>query len=318
MRVGNKDNGGTYLNLFNVTLLTNVDWLYILNQNKGKEMHLCTFDNPNAEKVQNAVSLIKGGKVIIGTLSQEKSWDIVRNFTNVKIKHDSHAKMLLIAPDEVYLSSQNIEHDDWFQTTVYIKDKRAYDHYLDQFYCEWFAEEIPHWPYATNIITPEDEIRYCSMQFPQSIIGKKSADPKKMFLRSCSCKMAASKNWKTKISGVKNSSVIITTQTMPNQRYVCECLDLLLKHNNAVTLVANVEDKLIQKLREIYPQVKIYHCSNIHSKMILHSGNNVWLSSQNFGNSGKDWFESAIQIKDSRAYEFYYNQLCEFLGQGIE
>ncbi len=51
MRVGNKDFGGTYLTLYNVTLLTNVDWFNILFENRDKEMHLCTFGVPGAEKM---------------------------------------------------------------------------------------------------------------------------------------------------------------------------------------------------------------------------------------------------------------------------
>lgn len=319
MRVGNKDNGGTYISLKNVVLLSNVDWFDILNRNAGKEMYLCTFGNPDGNKMHKAVSLITNGKVIIGTRYSAREWDVEKRYSNVRVKYDSHAKILLIAPDEVFLSSQNIEYDDWYQTTVHIKDRRAYNHYYEQFMLEWDVNGVTeHKTYETGIITPEDEIRYLSMCLPQPIVGTISRQNKELCLEQCNCKMVAMKIWKTKIAQIRDSYILISTQTMPNQKYVCECLDLLQNHNNHITLVVNTNPKLVQKLGELYPSIQIIYCANIHSKMVLHSGNNVWLSSQNFGHSGSDWFESAIQIKDERAYTYYYEQLRDFLGFDIE
>ena len=308
MRQGNKDDGGEYITLSQITLLTNINWLDIINRNKGKKMHLCTYGNPDGQKMCYVISKIENGQIIIGTSESEQEWEIMK-LNNVIVRYDTHAKMLLISPDEVYLSSQNIEYDNWYQTTVHIKDVNAYNHYLNQFNAQWVAERrIKKWCTKTSILSPEDTEK------SNPFNGSLNETSESLVLNNCKCKLVAMKTWKTKLNSIKQSNIIITTQTLPNQKYVCECLNKLVENNNEVTLVVNAKPKLVQKLKKIYPNIIIYHCANIHSKMLIHANKSVWLSSQNFGNSGEDWFECAIQIRNKRACEFYREQLIKFLG----
>lgn len=79
-----------------------------------------------------ALSHLKDVDLIINNIGGFKDL-FVDNLKNVHIfeTDKSHAKMLLIEPDEVYLSSQNFTCDlDWFQHAVHIKDANAYQFYL--------------------------------------------------------------------------------------------------------------------------------------------------------------------------------------------
>ena len=314
MSQANTDNGGRSVRLSQVTLLTNIDWLKILKENINKEIHLCTYGCPDGEKMRQAVSHIANGKIIIGTRQPKQDWNILKTNSNVKVRYNSHAKLLLIYPKIVYLSSQNIEFNDLYQTSIRIEDSVAYEYYLNQFNEQW-TEDNPKKEYYKNksILNPKYTQKVCSFSGDLMNVNKTEVT-----LKNCDSKLATMKNWKTKLTGIRNSYVIITTQRMPHQEYVCECLDLLLKNNDTVTLIVNDKPELVQNYMELYPKITIYHCMNIHSKMLIHDNQSVWLSSQNFGNSGEDWFECAIQLRNEKACHFYKKRLEEFLNISID
>ena len=59
----------------------------------------------------------------------------------------------------------------------------------------------------------------------------------------------------------------------------------------------------------------------MHAKIIMYSAENqsgtstVWLSSQNFGNSG--WFENLIMLKSNEAFEYYIQELEKYTGETL-
>lgn len=313
-----KDNGGTIEYLHNIDLMTNVNWFDIIRQNAGKQIDMCTYGRPDAPRMHSVADMIYPGKLIVGTISHYPHWDI-EDKPNVKVRHDTHAKLLFIAPDEVYISSQNVEFEDWYQTTVHIKDRSAYEHYhaiFDKVYES--DDQFTPKPFGkTDIVTTEDKINYAFQNLSNNIItGTLNPNAPIKHIDVCKCKLSMDTGWKTKLH-VNNTNIIIVTQTLPNEKYVKETFDLVLNKypNNKITLIANADPNFLKKLAELYyPKATIYGCNNIHSKMILHSGNNVWLSSHNFGKSGIDRFETTIQLRGEEIYKFYYDRLTEFIG----
>ena len=234
------------------------------------------------------------------------------NLKNVHVfeTDKSHAKMLLIEPNEVYLSSQNFTCDlDWFQHAVYIKDANAYQFYLNN--VNNFKEKGWTGNIQKNTVGTWDK----PANAPTGVINP---DIQGITAHQVKGKYMGTVNWNQKFNNVENRNVIITTYTLPDMQYVRMMLDKLIniKHN-VVTIYANskVESKLYELCQE-FSDFNYKTFSNMHAKMMLYnnlnySGGTALLSSGNFGTSG--WFENLILVKE-KAYDYYKAKLEEFVN----
>ena len=133
------DNGGVALSLKDVKISTSHSgstWNTRLSQiaNSKGELIICTYSLPNPEYITRILD--KRSNVIL--ICHEKFRDRVMALKNkypdltVHLKKDVHAKMVLLAPHTVWLSSANFGASGWFEQTIGIHDARAYQFYREQ------------------------------------------------------------------------------------------------------------------------------------------------------------------------------------------
>lgn len=295
-----------------ITFMTGLDYKDILmNVAPDRKVTICTYSlyGAFAYFYKPALQHLKDVDLIITKIDAYKDM-FVHDLPNVHIHETdrSHAKMLLIAPDEVYLSSQNFGEADWFQHAVHIKDAYAYNYYLS-LVTGFIADGM------TGNIAKYTEGKWVKPGI--GLEGNYTPDLIGSTYHSVRAKYMGSVNWNQKLNNVSDRSIIITTYTLPDTFYVKLMLDKLIKKNNYVTIIANskVENQLQELSREL-GGFKYHTFKNMHAKMILYNDfdltkgdGTVLLSSQNFGTSG--WFENLILIKE-KGYKYYYEKLHEF------
>lgn len=128
-------------------------------------------------------------------------------------------------------------------------------------------------------------------------------------------KANAASTWNTRLSQIgtpnlRDKKVIICTYSLPNLAYSKRIFD---KRSSNVTLIVNeaFKDKA-EELQNCYPDLVVRVKKDVHAKMVLIEPKTVWLSSANFGES--DWFEQTIGLHSEEAYQFYLNQIEEYLN----
>jgi len=103
--------------------------------------------------------------------------------------------------------------------------------------------------------------------------------------------------------------IVICTYSIPNLNYVFKIFD---KRSDNVVLIMNSKfEDIANKIRARYPAMRVITRKDVHAKLVLAEPQTVWLSSANFGASG--WFESTIGIHSKVAYDFYMEQLSQYL-----
>ncbi len=301
-----------------ITFMTGLDYKNILmNVNSNQKVTICTYNlfGDFQTYYKPALQHLKDVDLVITRLGKYRN-NFDSELPNVHIHETdrSHAKMLLIAPDEVYLSSQNFGETDWFQHAVHIKDKIAYEIYYTSL--KLFVEK----GMTGNIQKYSEGVWTSPGQAPS---GNYVPDLQGSTYNGVKGKYMGGSNWNQRLNNVASRNIIITTYTLPDMEKVRLMLDKLInKKHNQVTIIAN--SKVEKQLKELYKEFcdfEYFTFDNMHAKMILYNDFNLakgdgtaLLSSQNFGTSG--WFENLILIKE-HGYKYYYEKLREYTNGKI-
>lgn len=348
-----QDNGGISRKLnSNVELRANIDWNEIYNMIKDSDcIDIATYSQYEADDFWQRLKDHKNVNIVI---NEKSLYNVNRTleFKAYSASHDvaqvdnSHAKMILAAPDFVCLSSQNVGSADWLQNTIIFYDKEAYDFYKCQF--DSYAKD----GWVNNY--KGKSISDTASGYVTAEKGNESSWGRSVVIMQPAVKLEKMLNWKTKVTGIWYKDVFISTFTLPNKEYVKDTLEILLKNGNHVTVLVNsqsaiklekIRNELTEKLEDsfintrqrgkyICAAMRLKHImkenkllfdievrSNIHAKVLMAGKDKltgggkevVWLSSQNLGTSG--WFENMVGIYGTEAYEFYSEIFREFLNK---
>lgn len=321
MKINRIDNGGIKGYVKEVKLMTNVDWDDIFSKITDQETTICTYGDPDNQYnpfFRKHLPHMKNLMLVLGCGPDKNKKSFFESKVralnpNIKLylKWDTHAKVVLIAPDEVYISSQNVGISDWFQVTAYIKDKDMYKQY---------KENVDN--YALN----GQITKLYRREKNKKSTGKTWVCPKKLnplptashkIVRYVECKASHMYNWNQKFNNIKDRNFIISTYSLPNDDYLVRMIRKLLDYNNTVTLVANSKfkeaaDSLKKEVNNKNFTIELR--PDLHAKMVLCSNNSVWLGSHNFGDS--TWFEEMIQfVRNKDVHDFYYNEFMKYMNK---
>lgn len=322
MRNVENDNGGVSGIIPEIRIMTGLDYERILSRvDSNTYVKIYTYDLYEEIEFYEAClrHLHKCDVIVNGSrITQKKIDEFNAKLPNVNViqKPDTHAKMILIEPEEVYLSSQNFSRTDWFQHAVYIKDREAYSVYATN------ALSYENCNYTGNIKMnlSHENIKHTIQA--NDISGMYQPDYEGIILNEVEGKFAESVNWNQKLNNVRKRDMYICTHTLPDMKYIRQILNKLCKEGNRIRIIANSSsgDKLCELTKD-YSDLTFYLFNNFHAKMVLFSPQNVggkgtvWLSSQNFGASG--YFENLVMFKSSQAYQYYVEKLEEFVGHEL-
>lgn len=305
------DGGGDTFILDNIELLSNIDFEKIFEEiADSSKIDVVTYSFYSDDFIKSIfngksnVRVLLSNKHKMGTYFKKVIESICLN-SEVRFIEDSHAKIVLAAPNFVYLGSQNIEQSDWFQTGVIIRDSLIYDYYLDIVnklsdgqYTYNYKNKSCNFVMTDNQIT--DYVPYISSMPSYSLNGVE-------------VKFSKMLNWNQKFNGLKKRNIIVSTYTLPNLDYLRTIIAKLFAQGNSLTIYANdIVLPTLQLLKKEFPQLVYDTRPNLHAKMVLIENNIVWLSSQNFGSSS--WFENTINLKGLESYDYFYKRLSEFLA----
>lgn len=137
------DNGGLAVSIMDAKVLTsetastwNTRLSQIGTQNlKDKKVIICTYSLPDLEYCKQIFDKRSDNVILI---VNEKFSDKAKELENlypeleIHIKDDIHAKMVLVEPKTVWLSSANFGKSDWFEQTIGIHSEEVYNFYLEQ------------------------------------------------------------------------------------------------------------------------------------------------------------------------------------------
>ena len=73
-------------------------------------------------------------KILVNKKFESRAREMMLKFPKLEIylKDDVHAKLVLLAPETVYIGSDNFGDSGWFEATVRIKSPYVYRHYIEQ------------------------------------------------------------------------------------------------------------------------------------------------------------------------------------------
>lgn len=96
------------------------------------EIFICTYSLPDLKYIKQILDKRSTGITILANSKfLEKAIELKFAYPDLKIKlaNNTHAKIVLISPETVWLSSANFCHSGWFENTVGIKNKDVYEFY---------------------------------------------------------------------------------------------------------------------------------------------------------------------------------------------
>ena len=314
-----EDNGGILANLDEVEFSTNMDWDGVLSRITDEETIICTYGEPDAEYnpfLKTHLPHMSNVMIVNGLNSKVCSEDAyykkIKSFNSnakVYIKDTTHAKFLLIAPNEVYVTSQNVGYSDWFQVTVHIKDQGAFDFYKKVIYA--YAEKKLY----SDLAKDWDALRFLAPE--RQIIGTigQNSSASCVTVQAPLCKLFRMTNWNAKFNNIRDHHFTICTYTLPDYNYAEMTVKKLLSYGNKVKIIINSQFKSVaERLDNAIKDSRFsYVCHPaIHAKIVLCDNHSVWIGSHNFGNSR--WFESLYQIKNCpNVYDYYNQKLQDFI-----
>lgn len=137
------DNGGKAVKIEDAKIVTSENastWNTRLSQIgtanlKNNRVIICTYSLPDLEYSKQVFD--KRSKNVM-LIVNEKFRDRAKALENIypdleiHLKHDVHAKMVLVEPQTVWLSSANFGKSDWFEHTIGIHSEEVYKFYLEQ------------------------------------------------------------------------------------------------------------------------------------------------------------------------------------------
>ena len=126
------DNYGFDMSTKNFTVFANIDWYQELQKYETeRHIDIVTYSIFDKSYLKDILSHKQSVNIIVSDkfqrrqeyegLVQELSGDIV-----LKPRNSTHAKIVLIESNIVYLSSQNINKPDWFNWAIKIEDEVVY------------------------------------------------------------------------------------------------------------------------------------------------------------------------------------------------
>ena len=315
--IGSKEtNGGTKGVINKIRFMTGLDYETVLSQvPSNSKVTICTYDVYGDDSFfKRTLGHLQDCELIVNRIVPRDKEFFKCELPNVRVRvcegeKGTHAKMILISPDTVYLSSQNFSMADWFQHAVCIQDKDVYNHYYK---C---LQEYVNKGITGNILGQKKDVYDISL-FQTNGLGNYKPDLWGIEELNVDVILAKSVNWNQKFNNVRDRHIVICTQTLPNMDYVRTMISKLLGENNKICIIAHYDAGFrLEALKNEFPSIKTYIYNNFHAKMVLIEKDIVWLSSQNFGTS--TWFENTIRIKNQKAYNYYVHKLEEFIGHGV-
>ena len=134
------DCGGVALSLKDAKLSTShtaSTWNTRLSQigRVSGKIVICTYSLPNLDYLQRIFDKRSDGITLIAHEKfHERAVQLKRMYPELKIvlKPDVHAKFVLIEPETVWLSSANFGSSGWFEQTIGLHSKEAYEYMLKQ------------------------------------------------------------------------------------------------------------------------------------------------------------------------------------------
>lgn len=134
------DAGGLALRLNDAKLMTTETcstWNTRLSQigKSGSQVIICTYSLPDVDYICRILDKrSRNVTLIVNDKFRSRAEELKRRYPALKIhtRPDVHAKIVLIEPETVWLSSANFGKSGWFENTIGIHSKAAYDFYLDQ------------------------------------------------------------------------------------------------------------------------------------------------------------------------------------------
>lgn len=102
-----------------------------------KELIICTYSLPEIKYVTKILSKRENGRgitLLVHDKFKEKAVLLKQDYPELKIflATNTHAKLIISPPETVWLSSANLGDSGWFESTIGLKSREAYDYYQNQ------------------------------------------------------------------------------------------------------------------------------------------------------------------------------------------
>ncbi len=137
------DNGGVAVSIMDAKILTSETastWNTRLSQIgttnlKDKRVIICTYSLPDLEYSKQIFDKrSKNVMLIVNEKFSDKAEELRKLYPDLEIylRADVHAKIVLVEPRTVWLSSANFGKSNWFEQTIGIHSEEVYNFYLEQ------------------------------------------------------------------------------------------------------------------------------------------------------------------------------------------
>lgn len=131
------DNGGLATTArVKVSLGKGSTWATRLSQigKSSGEIIICTYSLPNLDYMSQILDKRSDITIVCHKKFQEKASILQQKYPrlNIILKSDIHAKMVLIQPETVILSSANFGSSGWLEHTITVKSESVYSYYYNR------------------------------------------------------------------------------------------------------------------------------------------------------------------------------------------
>ena len=128
------DNGGLALRANIKVSAAASSWSTRLSQimSRDGEIIICTYSLPNMDYIDKIFDKrSKEITILANSTFYSRALELKQKYPalNIILAANTHAKMVLISPGTVWLSSANLGKSGWFENTVGIKSKEVYEFY---------------------------------------------------------------------------------------------------------------------------------------------------------------------------------------------
>lgn len=127
------DDGGVALSLKDCKLMATTSWDASLSQATGRVV-IVTYSLPDLRYIAGILNKRSDVHLVMNSKFKDRAMRLKRRYPELRItmRNDLHAKMVLAEPDMVWLSSANFGRSRWFEHTIGIHDRQAYEFYKGQ------------------------------------------------------------------------------------------------------------------------------------------------------------------------------------------
>ena len=137
----NTDNGGLAVKVTEKIKVSSSEsastWNTRLSQiaYQSGEIFICTYSLPDLNYITRILDKRSTGiTVLANSKFVDKAKELKKLYPNLNIKlaPDTHAKIVLVPPNTVWLSSANFGQSRWFENTIGIKNEKVYEFYINE------------------------------------------------------------------------------------------------------------------------------------------------------------------------------------------